>query len=501
MELIPTIDEPYVFPNAVYVDEPNDDYPDPGETIDLYVRLANTGLDIDNVSAIISTDDPYTTVMSDSAFYGFIAQNDTALSSDPFTMSFAEDTPPGRIVSFDLRIVGDGDYSVMRSVSLMVGRLDSPAIADHDIGNVLHTISNFGQYGLHPDGMNGAWDGAGFRMPQMGANYLFEGALFIGDGPTRVSNGARDENQLISDHFVPMDAITLIEPGPFADQEYHTSFNDQDAPEPLGVLVSQETYAFENPPDDNYVIFEYTITNAESQDLEGVLVAHFEDWDMTWGVGNDRVNFDRQRNLGYAYNSSNYRGQVVLSDPGVFSFMALDNEQHVYPPHFTMADKWSYMNAGIVDTAITIQRDCSIIITTGPFDIPPGESVIAAFAILGGTSLSDIQANASAAIARYGGLTAADDDPVRPDKFLLSQNYPNPFNARTAIEFSIPSSGDVRLEAFDLLGRRVAVLIDKELESGSHSVIWDCSDLSTGVYFYRLTIGDNTAVRKMTLIK
>jgi subtilisin family serine protease len=501
MDLIPPVDMPYVYPNAIYVYEPNDDYPDPGETIDLFVRLANTGIDIDNVSGIISTEDQYTTITSDSAFYGFIAQGDTALSSDPYVMSFAEDTPPGRIVDFDLRIVGDGDYSVNRSVSLMVGRLDDPAIADHDTGNVLHTISNFGQYGLHPDGMNGAWDGAGFKMPQAGMNYLFEGALFIGDGPTRVSNGARDQDQAISDHFVPMDRITLAEPGPFADQEYYTSFNDQNAPEPLGVLVSQETYAFEDAPDDNYVIFEYTITNTENQDLEGVLVAHFEDWDMDWGVGGDRVNFDRQRNLGYQYDSDDYRGQAVLSDPGVFSFMALDNEIHVYPPYFTMEDKWSYMNAGIVDTAITTIRDCSVIITTGPFDIAPGESVIAAFAILGGTSLAEIQDNAAAAIARYGGITAADDDPVRPDEFFLSQNYPNPFNAQTAIEFSIPTAGDVRLEAFDLLGRKVTVLIDEKLESGYHSVIWDCSDLSTGVYFYRLTVGDNTAVRKMTLIK
>jgi subtilisin family serine protease len=501
MELIPIIDAPHVYRDAAYVEEPNDDYPDPGETIDLYVRLANSGLDIDNVSGIISTEDQYATVTSDSAFYGFIAQDDTALSSDPFVMSFAEDTPPGRLIVFDLRIVGDDDYSVSDSVFVRVGHLDDPAIANHDIGNVLHTISNFGQYGLHPDGMNGAWPGAGFKMPPTGTNYLFEGALFIGDGPTRVSNGARDEDQNISDDFVPMDGITLSEPGPFADQEYYTAFNDQNAAEPLGVLVSQRTFAFEDPPDDDYVIFEYTITNAENQDLEGVLVAHFEDWDMTWGVGNDRVDFDRERNLGYEYNSSNYRGQAVLSDLGVFSFMALDNEQHVYPPHFTLADKWSYMNAGIVDTAITTQTDCSVIITTGPYDIAPGESVTAAFAILGGTSLSDIQDNAAAAIARYGGMTVVDDNPVRPDGFFLSQNYPNPFNAQTAIEFSIPASGDVRLESFDLLGRKVAVLIDEKLESGFHSVIWDCSDLSTGVYFCRLTVGDKEAVRKMTLIK
>jgi subtilisin family serine protease len=500
MELIPQIDQPYVYPNAVYVDEPNDDYPDPGETVDLTIRLRNSGLNVENVYALLSTDDQYASITSDSAYFGDIAQNDTALSDIPFIVSFSGDTPDGYIVPFDLDIEGD-DYSASRSISVMVGHLDDPDIADHDVGNILFTISNFGQYGLDPGGMNGSWPGEGFRMPQSGQNYLFEGALFIGDGPTRVSNGARDENQNIGDDFVPMDGITLAEPGPFADQEYYTSFNDQNASEPLGVFIHQETFAFEQPPDDDYVIFEYSITNTGDEDLEGVLVAHFEDWDMPWNQAFDRVNFDRDRNLGYQYYSGNYRGHAILSELGVFSFMALDNEQHVYPPHFTLADKWSYMTAGTVDTAITSQRDCSIIITTGPYDIPAGESVEAAIAILGGTSLSDLQANADAAIERYGGMTSVDDNPVRPDDFFLSQNYPNPFNAQTTIEFAVPSAGQVKLEAFDLLGRKVAVLIDGDMEAGAHSLIWDCSELSSGVYFYRLTINDNSAVRKMTLLK
>jgi hypothetical protein len=123
---------------------------------------------------------------------------------------------------------------------------------------------------------------------------------------------------------------------------------------------------------------------------------------MPWNSPLDRTNFDRSRNLGYQYDSSNrYRGQQVLSDMGVYSFRALDNEVDVYPPRFTMADKWAYMNAGIVDTAITSMTDCSMMITTGPYDIAPGESVVAAFAIIGGDGLADLQANADAAIAAY----------------------------------------------------------------------------------------------------
>ncbi|MEE9555604.1 MAG: S8 family serine peptidase [candidate division Zixibacteria bacterium] len=339
MELIPEINAPYLFPNAVYIDEPNDGYPDAGETIDLAIRIRNTGLPAENVYALFSTNDPFATVLADSVFYGDIAENDTSIGDESFSASFSEETPNGHLVAFNLDIIADG-YSAVRSISILIGRLTDPDVATHDIGNVRFTVSNFGQYGLDPGGMNGAWPGEGFKMTQNGQNYLFEGALFIGDGPTRVSNGARDQDQNISDDFVAMADITSAEPGPFADQEYYTSYTDQNADNPLGISIDQKTFAFSDSPDDGFVILEYTITNVENQDLEGVLVAHFEDWDMTWPNADDRVNFDRERNLGYEYSNNNYRGQIILSELGVYSFKALDNEQEVYPPAFTMQDKW-----------------------------------------------------------------------------------------------------------------------------------------------------------------
>jgi subtilisin family serine protease len=502
MDLLPVNNEPYVFVSAAYVVDLNNNYPDPGETIDLHLRLQNSGIDINNVAGVISTTDPYTVITADSVYYGLIAGGDTSATSDPYVMSFSEDTPVGHSVVFELVIAGDGGYNVVRNVTLNVGLLADPDIADHDIGNARYTISNFGQYGLAPTNINTLWNGVGYKLTPSGTNYLFEGALFIGDGPTRVSNGARDDNQNIGDDFNAVTDIILHEPGPQADQEYHTSFNDQNAAEPLGVLVSQKSFAFSSAPDDEFIITEYTITNTGTDPLTGVLVAHFEDWDMPWNTANDLVNFDRGRNLGYQYYTSNYRGQQVLSDLGVYSFMALDNAVHVYPPAFTLADKWSYMSAGIVDTAITTTRDCSIIITTGPYDIAPGGNAVAAFSILGGTSLADIQANADAAIVAYDAITSIDGDFAElPEEFLLSQNYPNPFNARTTIGFSLPAAGQVTLEAFDLLGRKVETILDARLEAGRHSMVWDCSRLSSGVYFYRLTAGDRSSVRKMMLVK
>jgi hypothetical protein len=270
----------------------------------------------------------------------------------------------------------------------------------------------------------------------------------------------------------------------------------------MNIVVNQQSFAFAHAPDSNYVIKEYTIINSGTDTLSGLLVAQFDDWDIPWGSPTDRVNFNRARNLGYQYSSNIYRAEAVLSSMGIFSFKALDNASEVYPPRFTLADKWAYMNAGTSDTAITSPVDASIMITTGPYTIAPGDSAVAAFAILGGTSLSSLQTNADAALAKYAQRVAIGDDHISiPDNFTLSQNYPNPFNARTTIRFNLPADGHVKLETFDILGRKVATLVDGELVAGAHAVVWDCTKVPSGVYFYKLSNGEKSIAKKMTLLK
>ncbi len=102
----------------------------------------------------------------------------------------------------------------------------------------------------------------------------------------------------------------------------------------------------------------------------------------------------------------------------------------------------------------------------------------------------------------FGPLSAVDEagNPV-PEVYSLSQNYPNPFNPRTTIEYSIPMSGQVSLGVYDLLGREVAQLVDEEQSAGGHRVDFDGSDLSSGVYLYRLQAGDFSEVRSLVLLK
>jgi len=95
---------------------------------------------------------------------------------------------------------------------------------------------------------------------------------------------------------------------------------------------------------------------------------------------------------------------------------------------------------------------------------------------------------------------------VLPQAYTLYQNYPNPFNPETQIAFDLPHAGRVRLEVFNVLGRRVAVLADGELPAGAHVLVWNGRDdagqpAASGVYLYRLVTDETVLTKKMMLLK
>ena len=90
-----------------------------------------------------------------------------------------------------------------------------------------------------------------------------------------------------------------------------------------------------------------------------------------------------------------------------------------------------------------------------------------------------------------------EDTPDIPDVFALHQSYPNPFNLSTTIPFDLPESGTVSLTVYDLLGRKVATVMDEELPAGRHRVAFIPDNLASGIYFYALEAGDNRETGKM----
>jgi|11_taG_2_1085331.scaffolds.fasta_scaffold00041_6 hypothetical protein len=122
------------------------------------------------------------------------------------------------------------------------------------------------------------------------------------------------------------------------------------------------------------------------------------------------------------------------------------------------------------------------------------------------TPFSYVGENSSSAsrfIINVDGLALSTDDELGiPTVVELQQNYPNPFNPSTSIAFGLPQSGKVTLEVFDVLGRKVATLLNGENKNvGRHTVNFDARNLSSGMYIYRLQTGNTIISKKLTLIK
>lgn len=88
-----------------------------------------------------------------------------------------------------------------------------------------------------------------------------------------------------------------------------------------------------------------------------------------------------------------------------------------------------------------------------------------------------------------------------PNKYSLGQNYPNPFNPATVINYQLADGAEVNLSVYNTLGKEVAVLVDGYKKAGFYSVTFHASNLSSGIYFYKISANDFYQVNKMLLLK
>lgn len=171
----------------------------------------------------------------------------------------------------------------------------------------------------------------------------------------------------------------------------------------------------------------------------------------------------------------------------------------VYTLHLEVADASG--NVGTASYEIHVPKNLNM----GPLGVADApalysvegcEPALAALADAGIEAMAGKDSPLSAASADPSGISTE-----TPTAYVLDQNYPNPFGGETEIRFGLPESSPVRLEIFDLLGRRVALIAEASFDAGYHTVRWHGGNAPSGFYLYKLTAGASVVVRQMTLLR
>lgn len=201
-----------------------------------------------------------------------------------------------------------------------------------------------------------------------------------------------------------------------------------------------------------------------------------------------------------ALNSSNYQEIVVSPSTYVFGFRRWVEDQNLFTI-LNMAASSANVTINIPVNDLNMDTSTTYYLT----DLLSGEVISGKLSEL--AQFSTTMNQFSAKIYSFAdtivvvGLQDEIAGDILPDNFELEQNYPNPFNPVTTIAYSIPDEGKVELIVFDLLGKEIKTLVNEHKSTGRHTVEFNGSKLSSGVYFYRLTFNGQSSIRKMLMIK
>jgi hypothetical protein len=421
--------------------------------------------------------------------------------ANPFVVHIGSNMPAAHIVQFVLKIT---DASMSYTDFQLLNVEMNPTYATHNVNNVQTTITNNGRVGFNdfPDNNQGV----GFVYK--GSNQLYEAGLIVGYSATKLVDVVRNPDNVQDADFSSTAVYTIVNPGPIATQEGYAQCTDAASADKIGLTIDTRSYAFKDAPDTNYVIVRYDITNTSGARIDSLYAGMFFDWDMLPTYTTNKTAFDASRSLAYAYDDSAknpvYCGVRALDTAA--SYRALINDLNI---DLTKAGKWDWLSGGIVPMADTV-ADIHLAISQGPYSIPAGGKQRIGFAIIAGDNLADLQKNADFAKAKWPPIFTTgvrEEKNVHPASYALHQNYPNPFNPATVISYDIPSAGKVTLSVYDVLGQVVTTLVNQEQQPGRYDVTFDGSKLSSGVYFYRLSVGGSasgsvyTDVRKLLLVR
>ena len=242
----------------------------------------------------------------------------------------------------------------------------------------------------------------------------------------------------------------------------------------------------------NGVIHTYDFWNKGSAALDSMYAGIWADFDLSASGALDRAYTDTVRRMAYIRQASNVNphcGLVLLAPKQASNVSIIKNPIWVYPTDtcVTKAQKLRMLNGKIHLDAADTTTDYSLLVATGPFDLPPGGRHVMSFAIVAGTSLDELNNKVDSLQAWYDANTGLmDHGPNIAVPTALSLE-PNPVTGLTHITFGAAAQSEARLVLYDRAGRCVEQLWSGRLNGRTMSLAWNAgAKLRNGVYFLRL---------------
>ncbi|WP_445665349.1 S8 family serine peptidase [Fodinibius sp. AD559] len=356
----------------------------------------------------------------------------------------------------------------------------------------------------YPDGSGGY---------QEGDNLLFEGGLIMKFNE-ELFDAVRTTGGDVSRDFLPQDAVTIL---PTDDENGLTgstrfvTLNDS----AKRASIQLETFAYDKPGISNVFFVKYTITNpSKFITMKNMYVGLFNDWDIGSNSGNNNIAFSESDSLLYISDASSSSTQPMVSVAHLGPLsgaLAIDNTIKgrqdsvtfgIYDG-FSDAEKEASLTAETVRTDLQ-NTDVSAVTSSGPYTLNPGADITVGFVYAFGDDLNELRDQIAEARSRNlfkvspTGRATADET---PQQTRLFQNYPNPFHEETEIHFNLDHDSHVTLTVFDVLGRKVRQLTNTNFEAGAHFLTFNAHNLSSGVYFIRLTTDRDSQTIPITKIK
>ena len=512
----------------------NNGVADPGESVTMPVTLKNWGLPVTNVSATLSTTDPYITITSNSSTYANMGLNGTATSSTAYAFSSSPGTPVAHIVTFTLTIVGT-DYDTTSTFEVKIG--EQPIVLVDDDGGA--TYETYYKAALDANGYGYVnWNVKTQGSPPLSQLNKRKVVIWFTSLEAYLTLTGLDERNLqdymnaggtlflssqdyLSERFESF-AQNYLHVQSFNFDIYSTSETGVSGDPISNGLSLAMSYPFDNYSDDVFPGTNAGGTLINSTSNPGALrypALGTSPYKVVFfafpfeAIANGTAPNNRatviKRVVDWLLEPQDYQPPAVsVTAPNGGEEWDVDSEHQitwVATDNKTVDSVSIYysIDGGVTfpDTIATREANDSTFAWIVP-DTPSDSCVVKIVAYDSSLNSAEDVSNAFFSIK---GIVGAKSVP-EVARFGLMQNRPNPFNPLTSIEFSLDERARVTLRVYDISGKVVKTLVQETVPAGRHAVKWNGEDeagrtVASGVYVCRLDTPGKTDMRKMVLLR